>query len=114
MLMELGPCSVSRASNESEVELRYNPHAWNNNATLIFLDQPVGVGYSYAEEGISIGTTEEAAIDVRNLCHRGAARKLTRQLGARFSHYLVRGLQQKIRKERVPYGWRVFRWTIHS
>ncbi|TQS31631.1 hypothetical protein Golomagni_08082, partial [Golovinomyces magnicellulatus] len=30
-----------------------NPAAWNNNASVIFLDQPVNVGYSYSSNGVS-------------------------------------------------------------
>jgi len=65
MLQELGPCSVDRKSRDSPVELKYNYHAWNNNATIIFLDQPAGVGYSYSDKNVSdISSTEQAAVDV--------------------------------------------------
>lgn len=40
--------------------------SWNNNASIIFLDQPVGVGYSYADKhDEGVWTTEAAARDVR-------------------------------------------------
>ena len=48
LLMELGPCNaVNPKHNNGRPATERNPWAWNNNATLIFLDQPVGVGYSY-------------------------------------------------------------------
>lgn len=41
---------------------------WNNNASLIFLDQPVGVGYSYADKhDEGVWTTEAAARDVSSV-----------------------------------------------
>ncbi|KAG0177442.1 hypothetical protein DFQ29_004812 [Apophysomyces sp. BC1021] len=43
LFMELGPCTVNLAGNTSTV----NKYSWNNNATVIFLDQPANVGYSY-------------------------------------------------------------------
>lgn len=30
-----------------------NPSAWNNNASVIFIDQPVNVGFSYSNNGVS-------------------------------------------------------------
>lgn len=33
-----------------------NPHSWNTNANIIFLDQPVEVGYSYSENGNTVNT----------------------------------------------------------
>ncbi|KAI0772250.1 serine carboxypeptidase [Irpex lacteus] len=59
MLMELGPCSVTSPDNYT-----FNPYSWNENANLFFLDQPVGVGFSYADHEEYVGTTEEAAKDV--------------------------------------------------
>ncbi|KAG8881177.1 hypothetical protein FRB97_009808 [Tulasnella sp. 331] len=61
LFMELGPCSVDPVTANKTI---WNPYSWNSNASIFFLDQPAGVGYSYAEYGITISTTEEAARDV--------------------------------------------------
>lgn len=57
LFLELGPSSVDK-----NLKLVYNPHSWNNNASVIFLDQPVNVGYSYS--GGSVSNTVAAGKDV--------------------------------------------------
>lgn len=47
LFMELGPASVDK-----DGKIVHNPHSWNNNASVIFLDQPVNVGYSYGSAGV--------------------------------------------------------------
>ncbi|KAI1308579.1 Alpha/Beta hydrolase protein [Xylaria venustula] len=47
---ELGPCSV--AANESTTIV--NPYAWNEVSNLLFLSQPIGVGFSYEEEVVGV------------------------------------------------------------
>uniref|UniRef100_A0A6M2E8R7 Carboxypeptidase n=1 Tax=Populus davidiana TaxID=266767 RepID=A0A6M2E8R7_9ROSI len=41
---ELGPFFPKRGGQE----LQFNPHTWNNVANLLFLESPVGVGFSYS------------------------------------------------------------------
>ncbi|KAJ7614602.1 peptidase S10 serine carboxypeptidase [Mycena polygramma] len=63
LLMELGPCSIDM-KNASSNGTTWNPYAWNSEANIFFLDQPVGVGFSYADYGETIETTEDAAKNV--------------------------------------------------
>ncbi|KAF8217517.1 serine carboxypeptidase [Mycena galopus ATCC 62051] len=60
VFMELGPCRVVNADNDTV----HNPHSWNSNANIFFVDQPIGVGFSYADYGEYVSTTEEAAQDI--------------------------------------------------
>jgi len=57
LFFELGPSSINK-----KVKLDFNPFAWNANASVIFLDQPVNVGYSYS--GSSVSNTVAAGKDV--------------------------------------------------
>jgi len=45
MLAENGPCHI----NETTGALYKNPYSWNNAATIIYIDQPANVGFSYAD-----------------------------------------------------------------
>lgn len=50
LLMELGPCNAADPKlRDGKAGTERNPWSWNSNATLVFLDQPVGVGYSYVD-----------------------------------------------------------------
>ncbi|KAI8319170.1 peptidase S10, serine carboxypeptidase [Martensiomyces pterosporus] len=46
LLMELGPCRVSKGGNGTD----YNPFGWNDRAHVIFLDQPTNVGFSHGRD----------------------------------------------------------------
>ncbi|KAF8234840.1 alpha/beta-hydrolase [Tricholoma matsutake] len=59
LFMELGPCKISDDNGTA-----FHPEAWNTNANVFFVDQPIGVGFSYAEYGETVSTTEEAAKDI--------------------------------------------------
>ncbi|KAJ7250136.1 serine carboxypeptidase [Mycena haematopus] len=59
LLMELGPCRVLDDNGPA-----FHPESWNTNANIFFVDQPIGVGFSYADYGESVGTTEEGAKDM--------------------------------------------------
>ncbi|KAJ4001654.1 serine carboxypeptidase [Lentinula boryana] len=60
LFQELGPCRINNASTA----VALNPNSWNTKANLLFIDQPVGVGFSHGT--MDVGTSEEAAADVWN------------------------------------------------
>ncbi|KAJ4421271.1 hypothetical protein N0V85_000256 [Neurospora sp. IMI 360204] len=57
LFLELGPSSIDK-----KLKVVNNEYAWNNNASVIFLDQPVNVGYSYS--GNAVSNTVAAGKDV--------------------------------------------------
>ncbi|KAJ7117630.1 Alpha/Beta hydrolase protein [Mycena epipterygia] len=60
LFMALGPCKLVNADNGTV----FHPESWNSNANIFFIDQPIGVGFSYADYGETVGTTEEAGKDI--------------------------------------------------
>lgn len=46
LFFELGPSRIT-----ADLKPEFNEFSWNNNATLIFVDQPVNVGLSYSDDG---------------------------------------------------------------
>jgi len=57
LFLELGPSRI-----DENLDLVFNPYSWNRNASVIFLDQPVNVGYSYSSSSVS--NTVAASKDV--------------------------------------------------
>ncbi|KAJ1962780.1 hypothetical protein GGI12_002445 [Dipsacomyces acuminosporus] len=46
LLMELGSCRVEKGGRSAT----FNKHGWNDQAHVIFIDQPLNVGYSYGKD----------------------------------------------------------------
>lgn len=46
LFMELGPCRALSGNGTT-----FHPESWNTNANIFFVDQPIGVGFSYADYG---------------------------------------------------------------
>ena len=56
LFYEHGPYHI-----QDDLSLSLNPYSWNSNATVIYIDQPVNTGYSYADNG-DWGAFSEAEI----------------------------------------------------
>ena len=54
--MEIGPYRLKDQDN-----LEYNPGSWNEFANLLFVDNPVGTGYSYADTNSYVSELDEMA-----------------------------------------------------
>ena len=61
LFQENGPCHFV----DGEKEPSLNEHSFNNFANMLYIDQPIGVGFSYGTENVS--GTDEAAPMVWNL-----------------------------------------------
>ncbi|KAF9444865.1 alpha/beta-hydrolase [Macrolepiota fuliginosa MF-IS2] len=58
LVQEHGPCRIN--NNTDTVSL--NPYSWNEQANILYIDQPAGVGYSTGNR--VIGTSVDAAHDI--------------------------------------------------
>ncbi|KAF5314902.1 hypothetical protein D9619_007517 [Psilocybe cf. subviscida] len=58
LLQENGPCRI----NNDTTTVSHNPYSWNNEANVLYIDQPVGVGFSHGD--LKVGTSLAAAEDV--------------------------------------------------
>jgi carboxypeptidase C (cathepsin A) len=47
LFLESGPCTFTNVSGSTPV---LNPHSWNNVANMLYVDQPIGVGFSYGKD----------------------------------------------------------------
>lgn len=56
---EVGPCLINEHGNGTY----YNPYGWSQNTSLLFVDQPVDVGFSYTDEGYDIPHNSQEAAD---------------------------------------------------
>ncbi|CEG48455.1 serine protease family [Plasmopara halstedii] len=78
LLLENGPCSVN-----DDLSLRRNPYSWNERANVMWIDQPVGVGFSYGDKS-EYDTSEK-------------------EVGDDMYHFLQEFLQAKPEYQKLPF-----------
>lgn len=61
LFQEIGPCLVDEYGNGTY----HNPWGWSRYLSLLFVDQPVDVGFSYVDGGHELPRdSKEAAVDM--------------------------------------------------
>ncbi|KAI6659308.1 Serine carboxypeptidase S10 family member 1-like [Oopsacas minuta] len=55
LLVENGPFLIDNDNGK----LNYNPYGWNSFANLLYVDQPVGTGFSYTDNPLGFETNEQ-------------------------------------------------------
>ncbi|POS85864.1 hypothetical protein EPUL_001933 [Erysiphe pulchra] len=58
LFQENGPCRFENGSSEPSL----NPYSWNEYANMLYIDQPIGVGFSYGENNVNSTTTSEPLV----------------------------------------------------
>ena len=109
LFMELGPCRVTEGGNAT----KYHPESWNSNANIFFIDQPIGVGFSYAEYGESVvseylmphSEASNTSMNTPGVISAGYHGR-SREGHCRLCRHLLRALLS-VQGSRVPYGRRV-------
>jgi hypothetical protein len=58
LFLELGPLTLTRNATD-QIEVQYSKDGWIKNGHLLFIDQPVGVGFSYTKNEKNYPTNED-------------------------------------------------------
>ncbi|XP_044489160.1 serine carboxypeptidase-like 17 isoform X1 [Mangifera indica] len=73
LVYEIGPLSFNYAnSSRTKPQFSLNPYSWTKVANIIFLDQPIGTGFSYAKNWTGYNTLNDtlAATDSYNFLRK--------------------------------------------
>ena len=60
LLFENGPCFTTPTGNGTIP----NPYSWNEHVNIIYLDEPIGTGFSYSSDGSTVNSLKDLAVDV--------------------------------------------------
>uniref|UniRef100_A0A1I7SVL3 Carboxypeptidase n=1 Tax=Bursaphelenchus xylophilus TaxID=6326 RepID=A0A1I7SVL3_BURXY len=62
LLNEMGPYEA----HENGVDLKSNPYAWNKFASVVYIESPAGVGFSYSTDGNTTTNDDQTSLESYN------------------------------------------------
>lgn len=65
-LMELGPMNIQYNTTSNTTQLSVNPYSWVTNNHLLFVDQPIGTGFSFGGDGETQDNTVASSVYLEN------------------------------------------------